>query len=153
MASPSIAGSVVADAELKKLVSEFSKPRPEFEGKSYVTRRRDWFDKPMENIRPLLLKEALPKLSEQHASKIYSEMSVGGRKLYPRLLHSGAREIQDRASFGHDERRHRDGFAIAVSDAGDGLPSQVTRFRTAGMLTAMSATLTPFKPSHFYVRS
>jgi hypothetical protein len=48
-----------------------------------VTRRRDWFDKPMENIRPLLLRDALKTLTEQDAHKIYKEMSVGGPKLYP----------------------------------------------------------------------
>lgn len=84
-AKPS-SGGAVSDADLKTLVKEFSKPRPEFDGKSYVTRRRDWFDKPMESIRPLLLQDALKKLSEQNALKIYKEMSVGGPKLYPKTF-------------------------------------------------------------------
>ena len=76
-----LSGTPISDAELKTLVIEFSKPRSEFEGKSYITRRRDWFDKPMENIRPLLLQDALKTLTEQDAFKIYKEMSVGGPKL------------------------------------------------------------------------
>jgi hypothetical protein len=86
MVSPLISGAAVTDAELQNLVTEFSKPRPEFQGKSYVTRRRDWFDKPMESIRPLLLKDRLQKLSEHEALKIYKEMSVGGPKLYPKTF-------------------------------------------------------------------
>jgi hypothetical protein len=81
-----LSGTPISDAELKTLVTEFSKPRPEFEGKSYITRRRDWFDKPMENIRPLLLQDALKTLTEQDAFKIYKEMSVGGPKLYPKTF-------------------------------------------------------------------
>ncbi len=86
MASPLISGAAVTDAELKNLVAEFSKPRPQFQGKSYVTHRRDWFDKPMEGIRPLLLKDAVQRLSEKDAMKIYQEMSVGGPKLYPKTF-------------------------------------------------------------------
>lgn len=75
--------SMISESDLKVLVAEFSKPRPEFSGKSYVTRRREWFDTPMKIIRPLLMKDSLPKLSENDALKIYKEMSVGGPKLYP----------------------------------------------------------------------
>lgn len=75
---------MISDANLKKIVEEFSKPHEEFSGKSYITRRRDWFDKPMENIRPLLLKDALDNLTLENAERIYNEMSVGGPKLYPR---------------------------------------------------------------------
>jgi hypothetical protein len=74
---------MISESDLKVLVAEFSKPRPEFEGKSYVTRRREWFDTPMQTIRPLLMKDSLSKLSEHEALKIYKEMSVGGPKLYP----------------------------------------------------------------------
>lgn len=85
-AATSSSGVAISDADLKTLVKEFSKPRPEFEGKSYVTRHRDWFDKRMEKIRPLLLQDALKKLTEQDALKIYKEMSVGGPKLYPKTF-------------------------------------------------------------------
>ena len=81
-----VSGAPISSAELIPLVTEFSKPRPEFEGKSYVSRRRDWFDKPMAVIRPLLLQDALNKLTEQDALKIYKEMSVGGPKLYPKTF-------------------------------------------------------------------
>lgn len=85
----------VSDEELKILVAEFSKPRPEFDGKSYITRRRDWFDRPMENIRPLLMKDALIKLSESDALRIYKEMSVGGPKLYPKtFIDNGLKKIR-----------------------------------------------------------
>src|SRR6266566_2594817 len=75
--------SVIRGSDLKVLVAEFSKTRPEFGSKSYVTRRREWFEEPMQNIRPLLMKDSLSKRSEQDALKIYKEMSVGGPKLYP----------------------------------------------------------------------
>jgi hypothetical protein len=72
---------------LKQLVEEFSKPRPEFNGKSYITRRREWFDKPMENIRPLIASpNAIDKLSLADAEKIYNEMTVGGPRLYPKTF-------------------------------------------------------------------
>lgn len=72
---------------LKQLVKEFSKPRPEFNGKSYVTRRREWFDKPMENIRPLIESpKAIDKLTMTDAEKIYKEMTVGGPRLHPRTF-------------------------------------------------------------------
>jgi hypothetical protein len=80
----------ISHADLKTLVKEFSKPRPEFDSKSYVTRRRDWFDKPMENIRPLQLQNALTRLTEQDALKIYREMSVGAP--LQRLRSSGQTE-------------------------------------------------------------
>lgn len=86
MAGPTIGGKVITDVELKSLIAEFSKPRSEFDGKSYITRRRDWFDKRMENVRPLLMKDALLKLSETEALRIYKEMSVGGPKLYPKTF-------------------------------------------------------------------
>ena len=38
---------MVEDKLLKKLIEEYSRPREEFEGKSYITRRREWFDKLM----------------------------------------------------------------------------------------------------------
>ena len=86
MASPSVAGKAVSDADLQSLVAEFSKPRPEFGGKSYAILRRDWLDNPMQNIRPLLMKDALEKLPDQEALRIYREMSVGGPKLYPKTF-------------------------------------------------------------------
>jgi len=69
---------------LNKLVEEFVRPREEFRRKNYITRRRDWFDKPMESIRPLLEKKKLEKLNIQEAKKMYKEMTVGGPQLYPK---------------------------------------------------------------------
>jgi len=86
---------MISDASLKRIVDEFSKPRGEFDGKSYITRRRDWFDKPMENIRPLLLKDALDDLTLENAKRIYDEMSVGGPRLYPRTyIENGLEKIK-----------------------------------------------------------
>lgn len=86
---------MISDASLKRIVDEFSKPREEFDGKSYITRRRDWFDKPMENIRPLLLKDALDNLTLENAKRIYDEMSVGGPRLYPRTyIENGLERIK-----------------------------------------------------------
>jgi hypothetical protein len=75
---------MISDAILNELIEEFSKPREELDGKSYITQRYEWFDKPMENICSLLLPDALHKLSSENAERIYNEMSVGGPKLYPR---------------------------------------------------------------------
>src|SRR5713226_3527764 len=100
MANQLAATASIGDEDLKGLVAEFSKPRPEFEGKSYITRRRDWFDKPMQSIRPLLIKDSLPKLSEQDALKIYKEMSVGGPKLYPKtFIENGIQKIRAGLSY------------------------------------------------------
>jgi len=86
---------MIRDANLKTIVDEFSKPREEFDGKSYITRRRDWFDKPMENIRPLLLKDALDNLTLEDAKRIYNEMTVGGPRLYPRTyIENGLERIR-----------------------------------------------------------
>ena len=71
---------------LKKLISEFSAPRDEFDGASYITRRREWFDRPMEKIRPVLTKKGLQNLTTELAERIYDEVSVGGPKLYPRTF-------------------------------------------------------------------
>lgn len=81
---------------LKQLVEEFSKPRPEFSGKNYITRRREWFDKPMQNIRPLIENpDAIDKLTIKDAEKIYQEMSVGGPRLHPRtFIENGIEKIQ-----------------------------------------------------------
>jgi hypothetical protein len=100
MVNPPTTFARVGDQDIKILVAEFSKPQPEFEGKSYVTRRRDWFDKPMQSIRPLLTKDSLPKLSEQEALKIYKEMSVGGPKLYPNtFIENGISKIRSGLSY------------------------------------------------------
>lgn len=74
---------MISSTDLKKIVEEFSSPREEFNGKSYINRRREWFDKPMQEIRPLLLEGSLDSLTLDDANKIYKEMSVGGPKLYP----------------------------------------------------------------------
>lgn len=82
--------------KLKILVEEFSKPRDEFEGKSYITRRREWFDKPMEkNIKPLLMKDKIKELTLEEAKRIYDEMTVGGPRLYPKTyINNGLEKIK-----------------------------------------------------------
>lgn len=47
------------ETTLQRLITQFNEPRKEFDGQSYVTRRREWFDKPMEVIEPLLREESL----------------------------------------------------------------------------------------------
>lgn len=80
---------------LKQLVQEFEKPRDEFGGISYVTRRKDWFDRPMEKVRPLLMMESLKNLSINDAKKIYKEMTVGGPQLYPKsFIENGIDKIK-----------------------------------------------------------
>jgi hypothetical protein len=92
--------SAISESDLKEIVADFTKPRPEFDGKSYVTRRREWFDKPMQSIRPLLMKDSLPKLSEDDAMKIYKEMSVGGPKLYPKTFcENGIQKIRSALAY------------------------------------------------------
>jgi hypothetical protein len=86
----------VDDKSLQRLLEQFSEPREEFGGESYVTRRREWFDKPMESIRPLLEKDNLDKLTEEQARKIYDEMTVGGPQLYPRtFIENGIDKIRN----------------------------------------------------------
>jgi hypothetical protein len=74
---------MVNDKILEQLIQEFTMPRSEFDGKNYLTRRREWFDIHMREIKPLLDKEKLATLTMDEAQKIYNEMSVGGPKLYP----------------------------------------------------------------------
>jgi len=86
---------MISQDSLKKLVDEFSAPKPEFDGKSYVTRRRDWFDVPMGRVRPLLMRDHLAQLTEEEAAKIYNEMTVGGPRLYPRTyIENGVEKIR-----------------------------------------------------------
>jgi len=75
---------MITDKNLKKVIQEFSQPREELGGKSFIASRREWFEKQMENVRPLLRKDALDRLSVEDARRIYDEMSVGGPKLYPK---------------------------------------------------------------------
>jgi hypothetical protein len=77
---------MLSQESLGRLIEEFTMPRPEFGGKSYVTRRREWFDKPIELIKPLLAKENLNSLDLGSAQKIYDEISVGGPKVYPKVF-------------------------------------------------------------------
>ena len=80
---------------LNSLLEDFKKPRLEFGGENYITRRREWFDKPMEKIRPLLEKDKLERLSVEEAQRIYNEMTVGGPKLYPRsFIENGVEKIR-----------------------------------------------------------
>lgn len=67
---------MISDTNLKKIVEEFSV-------KNCITHRQKWFDKQMENIRPLLSNDTLDNLTEENARRIYNEMSVGGPKFYP----------------------------------------------------------------------
>lgn len=87
---------MIDDKKLKQLLMEFSRPRPEFNGKSYITMRREWFDKPKEKIRPLIENpEAINKLTIEEAEKIYKEATVGGPRLYPRtFIENGIEKIQ-----------------------------------------------------------
>ena len=75
---------MITDKNLKKVVQEFSQPREELGGRSFIANRREWFERQMKNVRPLLRKDALGKLSVEDARRIYDEMSVGGPKLYPK---------------------------------------------------------------------
>ncbi|MEM2929152.1 MAG: hypothetical protein QXP60_09325 [Nitrososphaerota archaeon] len=74
---------MISDDKLKKILEEFDKPREEFEGKSYRERRKEWFDKPMEEIKKYLKKEKLETLTIEEALYLYNKVSVGGPKLYP----------------------------------------------------------------------
>lgn len=86
---------MIKETILDRLVEEFSRPRPEFDGKSYITRTRDWFDRPMETIGPLLGKDRLANLTLVEAQKIYKEMTVGGPQLYPRsFIENGIERIR-----------------------------------------------------------
>jgi len=74
---------MISDEKLKTILEEFKKPREEFKGLSYIDKRREWFDNPMEKeIKPLFKREKLENLSMEEAIKIYKKMSVGGPKLY-----------------------------------------------------------------------
>lgn len=75
---------MITDKNLKKIVQEFSQPRKELGDRSCIANRHEWFEKQMENVRPLLRKDALDRLSIEDARRIYDEMSVGGPKLYPK---------------------------------------------------------------------
>jgi hypothetical protein len=97
----------ISDTTLRKLIEEYSSPREEFGGDSYITRRRDWFDKPMERIRPLLEKKHLRVLTLEEAARIYNEMAVGGPRLYPKTyIENGLEKIRaslDYLLYGTDE--------------------------------------------------
>jgi hypothetical protein len=74
---------MISEEKIKKIIEEFDKPRKEFSGLSYGTRRREWFDKPMKEIKALLAKERIQNLTMDEAMIIYHKMSVGGPKLFP----------------------------------------------------------------------
>jgi len=74
---------MISEEKLKRLVEEFDKSREDFSGLSYRTRRREWFDKPMQELKPLLDKDRLKVLTIDEAMKLYNEVTVGGPKLYP----------------------------------------------------------------------
>jgi len=54
---------MISDAKLSEIVEEFSQPQEELGGKSFLANRREWFEERMQNIRPLLRKDALDTLS------------------------------------------------------------------------------------------
>lgn len=86
---------MIKESILNRLLEEFKRPRPEFGGKNYITRRREWFDKPMKRIKPMLEKDKLDKLTIEEARKIYDEMTVGGPRLYPRsFIENGIEKIR-----------------------------------------------------------
>jgi hypothetical protein len=86
---------MITNKNLKKIVEEFSQPREELGGKSFIANRHEWFEKQMENVRPLLRKDALDRLSVEDARRIYDEMSVGGPKLYPKTyIENGLEKIK-----------------------------------------------------------
>jgi hypothetical protein len=90
---------MITDKNLRKVVEEFSQPREELGGKSFIANRHEWFEKQMENVRPLLRKDALDRLSVEDARRIYDEiydeMSVGGPKLYPKTyIENGLEKIK-----------------------------------------------------------
>lgn len=86
---------MINETKLGRLLEEFNSPRPEFDGESYVTRRREWFDRPMERIRPLLNRDRLSGLTVDDAQRIYKEMTVGGPQLYPRsFIENGIEKIR-----------------------------------------------------------
>jgi hypothetical protein len=80
---------------LQQLVEEFKTPREEFGGKSYMTRRREWFEKLL-NVKPLIATpEAIDHLTRQDAERLYNEITVGGPQLYPRtFLENGIDKIK-----------------------------------------------------------
>jgi len=56
---------MISEDILKKILEEFDKPRDELNGKSYREYRKEWFDKPMEELKPYLKKEKLEKLTSE----------------------------------------------------------------------------------------
>jgi hypothetical protein len=85
----------ISETTLSKLIEEYSAPREEFGGKSYITRRRDWFDEPMLKICPLLDKNHLRNLTLEEAERIYNKMAVGGPRLYPKTyIDNGIEKIK-----------------------------------------------------------
>jgi len=86
---------MIDDPIIEQLIQEFTTPRSEFEGKSYLQRRREWFKPMQEEIKPLLDKEKLAELTVDEAQKIYNEMSVGGPRLYPiSFIENGIEKIR-----------------------------------------------------------
>lgn len=58
---------------LEHLLEQFNKPRAEFDGKSYASRRRDWFEQ-MAKIRPMIATpEAIDRLTENDVSQLYKK--------------------------------------------------------------------------------
>lgn len=86
----------MSEDKLKIILEEFEKPRKELNGLSYKEKRKEWFDKPMEKIRPILSKENLEKLTIEEALNIYNKVTVGGPKLYPNTFkENGIQKIRN----------------------------------------------------------
>lgn len=91
---------MINETKLRGLLAEFNSPQSEFDGESYVTRRREWLDRPMERIRPLLNRDRLSSLTADEAQRIYKEMTVGGPQLYPRsFIENGIKKIRDSLAY------------------------------------------------------
>lgn len=61
---------MISDEKLKIILEEFKKPREEFKGLSYIDKRRERFDNPMEKeIKPLLKREKIRKFFYGRSNK------------------------------------------------------------------------------------
>ena len=81
---------------LQQLIQEFIALREELDGKSYMSRRREWFEK-LNNLRPLIATpEAIDSLTQQTANRLYYELTVGGPKLFAKtFLENGLDRIKE----------------------------------------------------------
>lgn len=134
---------MIKETVLKQLVEEFSRPRPEFGGENYITRRRDWFDRPMERIRALLDRDRLSKITVEEAQRIYKEMTVGGPQLYPRsFIENGIEKIRrslDHLLYGEDPLGARFFDVVGNMDSEYRLSGVGRAFASTALLLLMAA--------------